>query len=443
MTGTDIARQTNRLTACAVSNSQPETRVVADLAASRDRGRRCGAPQSSARGKEAARGRQEAWLRRHYTPPPRNGRPRRAPRPFAEIQVGSSQGAVHGPRDSPGEHSDQRGPRDGHLPSALPAQDAEAEESQGAPAQSEEQTPPPRRIPSPAIGPRDARGRRAGHGLADFEAEPRPRRPAQLVPRTQRHRLARPQIPVALRHPGAVDRADMKLSRAGRRHTMLLFEDERARAAPRSKLAPRIGPWARRRGAEAGQATRAAGAQRTHARAAGGGQHGTIRPQPATSSGAGTSRPDRRHVRRIQAPPVATAMPCHRGAPSHAATSPASTRFAQKRIPTTRRRASTGKRASPDGAGGTTPPARARARSGATRSTSPVHSPSGPLSRTRAGSASHTAGVQMARVRAAKVNGGGLPPRATRGRGRPRHRTTRAAKVPRGGCSRSPRAGAR
>ena len=238
----------------------------------------------------------------------------------------------------------------------------------------------------------------------------------------------------------------MELRRAGRRHPVLLFEDERARPASRSKLAPRTGPRARGGKLEAGQRSHSLpGGQRTHAGAAGQGEHRhdeaaagheQAAPAPAVPTGA-TRGGSRRRRRRRRCPAIGErrARPRRRPRARDSPRRESPPRGGGRARGRARRpsvRAAPRRRRGPE------------ARSGATRSTSPIHSPSGPLSRTRAGSASHAAGVsQMARVRAAKVNGGGLPPRATRGRGRRRHRTTRAAKVPRGECSRSPRAGAR
>jgi hypothetical protein len=105
-------------------------------------------------------------------------------------------------------------------------------------------------------------------------------------------------------------------------------------------------------------------------------------------------------------------MPCQRGQPTQTLTSPASDRLAQKRMPTVKRSATTGKTASFARASvldGATP----SATSGTTISARPTHNPSGPRSTINVGIESHTAGVSQARGQAGgghfERGGGGEP----------------------------------
>ncbi len=173
---------------------------------------------------------------------------------------------------------------------------------------------------------------------------------------------------------------------------------------------------------------------------------------PATSamaSRSGAVRRSGRHAVSAQPATAVTAMPCHRGAPSHAARSAASAMFAHSRSPTVISSVTTGKREARSSRGGAGAPSPARppsAMSGASRSTSPSQSPSPACVASAAGTASSMVGVsQAARRRETAVIRRGAaraarpasePPRARPPGARARRRTTRGETGRRAGSTR-------
>ena len=264
------------------------------------------------------------------------------------------------------------------------------------------------------LGPRHARRRRAGHALVGLEPQAQRRAGHELVARAQRDGLARaPGVHSISASAVAVEGARAEHA-AGRRGE---------RGAPRRRPAARA--RARRRGSRPVVTQGLAGGKRN----AGWRGHAVPRrdraepDRPADLQQGRRRRPPGRS-RAAAAPSAAAAatrssshpatavstMPCQRGAPSHAATSPASAMFAQSSTPTASRRVTTGKsdarssRPAPTGAAGARPGGPATM-SGTSVRASPSQSPSRPArGDSAAGTASSATGVsQTARTRETEV----------------------------------------
>src|SRR5262249_14376432 len=146
----------------------------------------------------------------------------------AEEDVRRSEGAVDRPSQPPEESRDQTGSAQAHLTPGQRGRDPEPEERGPAGHDGQEKpgaTPP---LAPAAVGPGDPGARRARHGLACLEAEPRAWGPGQLVSWTHRDGLSRLELPVRVRHAGAVARAHVDRGRRDGDHAVLLLEEKGA-----------------------------------------------------------------------------------------------------------------------------------------------------------------------------------------------------------------------